>query len=115
MKNLIDTIIQKATWKKAILLSIPYICLQIILLMSVANLLNITNGANILDFEFGFTYNEALKILTNLNLSGREYYHYRIIPIDFFFPFSYMHYCNVKKFPSITKNGLYINPVLAVC
>jgi hypothetical protein len=56
----------------------------------VAGLLKITGGANILDFEIGYTLEQAKGLLTALGEEGRMFYLTRIIPLDFLFPVSYM-------------------------
>ena len=87
------TIIQKASWKKAALftmLFVAFYCLINFSGMGVAGLLKITGGANILDLELGYTYDEAYQILTALGTEGRIFYLTKIIPIDFVFPFIYM-------------------------
>ena len=88
-----NTIIQKASLKKAILFTILFVAFYVIINFSgigVAGLLEITGGANILDFEFGYTYEEAYGILTALGVEGRIFYLTKISPIDFPFPFTYM-------------------------
>ena len=90
MNKLLDVVIQKTNWKKAVLFSLPFVLFQILINISVTNLLNLTDGNSILDLKFGYTYNEALKILNELGANGREYYFTKIVPIDFPFPFSYM-------------------------
>jgi Na+/glutamate symporter len=93
MRKSLDLIIQKATWKKAVIFSLIFVFFYILINPSgigVAGLLKITGGANILDFEFGYTHEGAYKILTELGEKGREFYLTRIVPLDFPFPLSYM-------------------------
>lgn len=85
--------IEKMTWKKALLFTGVFVALYILInytAIGVAGLLQITNGANILDFEFGYSTAEAYDLLTALGEQGRSFYLTRIIPIDFPFPFTYM-------------------------
>jgi hypothetical protein len=89
----LNTIIQKITWKQTAFFTVLFAFLYILINYSgvgVAALLEITGGANILDFEFGYNKDEAYKILTALNEDGRRFYLTRILPIDFPFPFAYM-------------------------
>ena len=92
----LDRIVYAASWKKTVLFTALFAILYIVINFSpigVAGLLNITGGANILDFEFGFTYEEANRILTALGEEGRTFYLTRILPLDFPFPFSLMLAC----------------------
>jgi hypothetical protein len=88
-----NTIIQKISWKKAVFFTVIFSVLYVIINFSgigVAGLLKITDGANILDFEFGYSQDEAYEMLTALGLEGRTFYLTKIIPMDFPFPFAYM-------------------------
>jgi len=88
-----NTLIYKATVKKAILFSILFAGSYILINFTgigVASLLKITNGANILDFEFGYSQEMAYQMLTALGTEGRAFYLSRIVPMDFPFPFTYM-------------------------
>lgn len=88
-----NTIIEKQTWKKTIIASVLFAALYILInftAVGVAGLLQLTGGANILDFEFGYTTDKALAMLTALGEQGRVFYLTKIIPIDFPFPLSYM-------------------------
>ena len=79
--------------RKVVLFTVFFIAMYILInntAVGVAGLLQITGGANILDFEFGFTAAEALDMLTALGGQGRSFYLTHIIPIDFLFPLSYM-------------------------
>ena len=49
-----------------------------------------TGGANILDFQFGYTYEKAYDMLTALGVEGRTFYLTKILPMDFPFPLIYM-------------------------
>jgi len=85
--------IEWVSWKKAlfftVLLAIVYILINYSN-MGVAGLLQVTNGANILDFEFGYTTSMAYDLLTALGNDGRSFYITKILPLDFPFPFTYM-------------------------
>lgn len=86
-------IIEKATLGKALLFTIIFIVMYIIInftSVGVTGLLKITNGASILDFEFGYSMDKANHMLTVLGEDGRRFYLTKIIPIDFPFPFAYM-------------------------
>ena len=58
--------------------------------IGVAGLLKITGGANILDFEFGYSTARAYSVFESLGNEGRAFYLARILPLDFVFPLSYM-------------------------
>ena len=93
MKRILNSIIQKVTWKHTAFVTVLFAFLYILINFSgvgVAALLEITGGANILDFEFGYSKDEAYQMLTALNENGRTFYLTRILPIDFPFPFAYM-------------------------
>lgn len=93
MRNFLNTIIQKASLKKAVLFTVLFAIFYALInysALGVAGLLKITGGANILDFEFGYSYKKAYDILTALGADGRAFYQAKIIPIDFPFPLSYM-------------------------
>lgn len=88
-----NTIIAKGSWKKTALFTAVFILLYILINFSaigVAGLLQITDGASILDFEFGYAEDKALAMLTAMGELGRDFYLTKIIPIDFLFPLSYM-------------------------
>lgn len=87
-----NPIVQKATWKKAALFTMLFAVFYIVINYSgigAAGLLNITGGANILDFEFGYNQVEAYQMLTALGTDGRSFYLTKILPLDFPFPFVY--------------------------
>lgn len=85
--------IEKATLKKALLFTAVFTVLLILINyteVGVAGLLKLTNGASILDFEFGYSVAEAHAMITALGEEGRSFYLTKIIPLDFPFPFTYM-------------------------
>ena len=85
--------IERITWKKALLFTALFVVLYILInytTVGVTGLLQITNGANILDFEFGYTASKAYNLLTALGNDGRSFYIGKILPLDFPFPFTYM-------------------------
>ena len=93
MNSFLNAIIQKSSWKKATVFTILFAALYILINFSgvgVAGLMKITGGASILDFEFGYSYEKALNMLTALGTEGRVFYQTKILVIDFPFPFSYM-------------------------
>ena len=93
MSNITNKIIKNATWGKTILSAVLFLTFLLLINVSgigVAGLLRITDGVNILDFEFGYTYEQAYDILTAMGAEGRSFYLTRIVPLDFPFPFSYM-------------------------
>jgi hypothetical protein len=93
MGKYIDLILEKATWKKGIIFSIIFAFFYTLINFTgigVSGLLKITGGPNILDFEFGYTHEDAYRILAELGEGGRRFYLTKIVPIDFPFPLSYM-------------------------
>lgn len=85
--------IEKATLKKALLFTAVFMVFLILINyteVGVAGLLKLTNGASILDFEFGYSVAEANAMITALGEEGRSFYLTKIIPLDFPFPFTYM-------------------------
>jgi hypothetical protein len=85
--------IEKATLGKALLFTIIFVMLYILINFTpvgVSGLLKITNGANILDFEFGYSRDKAYHMIAALGEDGRSFYLTKIIPMDFPFPFAYM-------------------------
>ena len=93
LNNFLDIIIKKSSWKTAILFAVLFAVSFALINFSgigVAGLLKITNGANILDFEFGYTYEKAYDMLTALGAEGRIFYLTKILPMDFLFPLTYM-------------------------
>jgi len=93
MNKIFNIFIQRITLKMAIIFTLLFITFFYVINFSdlgVSGLLKITDGANILDFEFGYSKDEAYQILTALGIEGRTFYLKRILPIDFLFPLSYM-------------------------
>ncbi len=88
-----ERFIEKITTRKALILTAFFAAALFLINYSgagVAGLLKITNGANILDFEFGYSSAQANSIVTALGEQGRLFYLTKIIPIDFVFPVTYM-------------------------
>ena len=93
MTKLSTPFIQKTTWKTATVCTVLFVVLFALINYSsigVAGLLNITGGANILDFELGYTHEKAYQMLTALGNEGRAFYQTKILPLDFPFPLAYM-------------------------
>jgi hypothetical protein len=93
MGKYINSFIQNATWKKGIIFSLLFIFFYVLINFTgigISGLLKTTNGANILDFEFGYNNEEAYTILNELGENGREFYLNKIVPVDFPFSFYYM-------------------------
>ncbi|MCL1964796.1 MAG: hypothetical protein FWF69_07025 [Firmicutes bacterium] len=117
MHKLLNTIIQKASWKKSVLFSVLFVVLYAIINrsgMGVAGLLKITGGANILDFEFGYSSEKAYTLLTALGAEGRSFYLTKILPLDFPFPFAYMLFyvgwiaLFIKRVPAVKEWNEYL-------
>ena len=98
MDRYIYYIVQNVTWKKVLFFTIVCIFLYSLINFSsigLAGLLKITDGSIVLDMEFGYNYEKANKILTELGSEGREFYLNKLLPIDFVFPLSYMLFLTV--------------------
>jgi len=116
MNRLLDCIVQKVIWKIALLFAFLFGVFYLLINFSgfgVAGLLEVTGGASILDFEFGFTYEKALAMLGALGADGRSFYLTKIIPLDFLFPLSYMLCYSslialLLKYTSLRKPGIYL-------
>ena len=93
MGRILNTVVQKASWKKAVLFAVLFAALYALVNFSrvgVSGLLEITGGANILDFEIGYSYEKAFAMLTALGAEGRLFYQTKMLPMDFFVPVTYM-------------------------
>jgi len=93
MDKYINYAINNANWKKGLVFSLIFASFYFLINFSsigIAGLLQITGGPNILDLEFGYNNEKAYRILTDLGTNGREFHLNKIVPIDFFFPLSYM-------------------------
>lgn len=102
---------EKATLKRALVATLIFGILLYIIDYSpigVAGLLKLTGGANILDFENGYSLEKAYSILDALGENGRHFYLTLILPTDIFFPIGLMLFTSnwmslfLKK---LTKNG----------
>ncbi len=103
-----ERFIEKITTKKALVITALFAAAFFLINYSgvgVAGLLKITNGANILDFEFGYSSAQANSIVTALGEQGRLFYLTKIIPIDFVFPATYM-LCYAGWIARLAKNVL---------
>lgn len=72
-----DRFVQGITWKKALWFTALFAVFYTMINytgVGVAGLLQITNGANILDFEFGYTASRAYDLLAALGNDGRSFY-----------------------------------------
>jgi len=79
--------------KKAVLFTALFAAFLMLINLSpigVAGLSETSGSADILDFEVGYTYDEAHEMLSALGEGGRIFYLKRIMPLDFPFPFFYM-------------------------
>jgi hypothetical protein len=124
VRRLSHIIIHRASWKRAILFAALFGVFYVVINFSrigVAGLLNVSHGANILDFEFGYTYEKAFGMLTALGAEGRAFYLSKIMPLDFPYPFSYMLFYSgtialmIKSISSKRDLGyLLVTPILAM-
>ena len=93
MKKAFGIVIEKSTWKTSVFFTLLFITFYLLINFSgigVSGLLDITGGASILDFEFGYTYEKADEMLSALGQEGRNFYLTKLLPLDFLFPLVYM-------------------------
>ena len=93
MNNFLNKVVEKASWKYALLFSMLFGIFFVLINFSsigLAGLYGIAGTARILDLEFGFNYETAYYILTALGEDGRAFHLTRIMPLDFPFPFTAM-------------------------
>ncbi|MCL1901355.1 MAG: hypothetical protein FWG51_03030 [Firmicutes bacterium] len=89
-KNIFDRI--TLVW--ALVATGAFIVMYIVINFSpigVSGLLKITDGTGILDLELlGYSSEKAYNMLTLMGTEGRNFYNFTILPLDFFFPITYM-------------------------
>ena len=93
MSSILNTIVQKASWKKAVLFAALFVAFYVLVNFSrvgVSGLLEMTGGASILDFEMGYSCEKAFAMLAALGTEGRAFYQTVMLPMDFPFPVVYM-------------------------
>lgn len=93
MLRTLTKLAEKISFGKVMLATLAFVIMYYIINYSsvgVSALLKITGGANILDFELGYSAQKAYNMLTQLGADGRTFYISRIIPLDFPFPAAYM-------------------------
>ena len=87
------TVIEKVTLKKTLLFTAAFAVLYVLINFTsfgMVGLLRITNGASILDSEFGYSTAKAYDMLTALGEDGRNFYLFHILPLDAPFPLAGM-------------------------
>ena len=87
--------------------------------IGVTGLLQVTGGANILDFEAGYTVTYAYGMLEALGEAGRSFHLTKIMPVDIFFPIGLMFFLTswmILFLKKLTKDGsvLRLLPLIAV-
>lgn len=123
--KLLEKLIDEATIRKTLLVTGLFIIVFYIINYSsigVKGLLEITNGANILDFEYGYNVEQAYNMLAQLGEEGRTFYKNKILPADYIFPISYMLLYvgwmsfSLKRFKGIKTyfKGLLLIPMIAM-
>ena len=91
MSDFLNKIIQNASWEKTVLFTTLFAIFFIVMNGPLgAYFSDVTDGASILDFEFGFIYEVALNMLTAMGTEGRAFYLTIVLPLDFPFPVTYM-------------------------
>lgn len=122
IKSYCETYVETITWKRMLFATVLFFLLTYIIDYSpigVDGLLQITGGANILDFEKSYPPDKAYLILKNLGEAGRHFYLTLIMPTDIFFPISFMFFntCWISLFlKHLTNSGnlFRLLPLLAV-
>lgn len=93
MKERINCLINKITVKKALVITVIFVFMLYLIdysVIGVAELERITNGGQILDMEHGYSVEKAYEVFDYLGEVGRNFYLTKIIPLDIFFPISFM-------------------------
>ncbi|MCL2620212.1 MAG: hypothetical protein FWD97_04675 [Defluviitaleaceae bacterium] len=93
MGNFLNRFVERSTLVRSLVFTAIFAVFFLLINFSpigVAGLLEITGGANILDFEVAFTFERAFEVLYALGEDGRHFYLTRILPLDFPFPASVM-------------------------
>ena len=84
-----NIIISKASWVKAALFTVFFIAMYVLInntAVGVAGLLQITGGANILDFFVCLSAGSALKFLNAIGQQGRLFFPTPNLSTSFIFP-----------------------------
>ena len=93
MQEWLNRIIAKASWCKAVCFTMLFAVLYLSINFSAigqAGLLELTDGANMLDMYFGYNHSQAFQILSDLGAEGRTFYLTRIVPQDALLPLIYL-------------------------
>lgn len=93
IRTKMNSIVNGMTARKACAVTVAFVVLLWLIDYSpvgVAGLLQVTGGANILDFESGYTVDHAYGMLEALGEAGRSFHLTKIMPIDIFFPIGLM-------------------------
>lgn len=122
IKNFFNTVVEKMSFKIAILATLNFIFWLWLIDYSpigVAGLLKVTNGVSILDFETRYSASFAYDWLTSMGEAGRAFHLFKIMPLDIFYPASFMllQFCWMGYFlKKITKSESIFRllPILAI-
>lgn len=93
IREKIDSYVNSMTTWKACAATIVFAVLLWVIDFSpigVTGLLQVTGGANILDFEAGYTVDQAYGMFEALGEAGRSFHLTKIMPLDIFFPIGLM-------------------------
>ncbi|MGN1170248.1 MAG: hypothetical protein ACI4SZ_01210 [Lachnospiraceae bacterium] len=93
LRTIMNRLVNRMTARKACAETVVFIVLLWLIDYSpvgVAGLLQVTGGANILDFESGYTVDYAYGMLEALGEAGRSFHLTKIMPLDIFFPVGLM-------------------------
>lgn len=93
LRTIMNRLVNRMTARKACAVTVVFIVLLWLIDYSpvgVAGLLQVTGGANILDFESGYTVDYAYGMLEALGEAGRSFHLTKIMPLDIFFPVGLM-------------------------
>ena len=93
LKSIMNHYVETASLSRALLCTIFFVIMMWLIDYSpigVAGLLEVTGGANILDFECAYSVEYGYSMLEALGEAGRTFHLTKIMPLDIFFPLSLM-------------------------
>jgi len=92
-----ESLRQKINWRFCVLLTVIFFMLFLLVNLSgsgIVGLRRVSPGADTLSSVNGYTYAEALNVLSTLGEAGRSFYSSRILPMDFLYKFSILLFCS---------------------
>ena len=113
LKSFMNKLVEEAAFKKNLLAFIAFGILLYIIDYSpigITGLKNLCGSEQLLDFEVNYSVEQAYAILDSLGAQGRQFYLYKILPIDIIYPVSLMFFllCFVT---TVLKNSTKSNSI----